>query len=89
LQCGNPQDRQVVGEDELIFLEIGVMCFLEMQAVIILVEVQVRCRSRGTICWKIKDNEVGGGTVLGAGVEAHGLTGGVVLKKNQKQNYMH
>jgi len=24
----NPQDRQVVGEDELIFLEIGVRCFL-------------------------------------------------------------
>ena len=36
----NLQDRQVVGEDELIFLDIGVRCFLEMQAVIILMEVQ-------------------------------------------------
>ena len=36
-----------------------------------------------------EDNEVGGGTILGAGVEAHGSVGGAVSeKKNQKQNYM-
>ena len=36
-----------------------------------------------------EDNKVGGGTLLGAGVEAHGSTGGAISeKKNQKQNYM-
>jgi len=35
-----------------------------------------------------EDNEVGGGTVLVEGVEAHGSTGGAVLEKNKKQNYM-
>jgi len=35
-----------------------------------------------------EDNEAGGGTILGAGVAAHGSAGGVVSEKNQKQNYM-
>ena len=38
-----------------------------------------------------EDNEVevGRGTILGAGVEAHGSAGGAVSeKKNQKQNYV-
>jgi len=36
-----------------------------------------------------ENNEVGGGTIFGAKVEAHGSAGGAVSeKKNQKQNYM-
>ena len=46
-------------------------------------------RAEALFARRSEDNEAGGGTILGAEVEAHDLASGAVSKKkNQKQNYM-